>query len=83
MEPEAGIAAVFVSAWFGIIALSVCCSIASIVLWIWMLIDCLQNEPDEGNEKIVWILVIVLLQGIGALIYLLVRRPQRKRKYGA
>jgi hypothetical protein len=52
------------------------------VIWIWLLIDCLRNEPSEGNDKIVWVLVIVLLNGLGALIYLIVRRPERMRRFG-
>jgi hypothetical protein len=46
-----------------------------------MLIDCLSNEPSEGNDKIVWSLLIVLLFVLGAVLYLLVRRPQRIAKY--
>jgi len=56
--------------------------IGGTVLWIWMLIDCATNEPSEGNEKIVWILVIVFTHALGALIYLLARRPERMRQYG-
>ena len=56
--------------------------IAAFVLWIWMLVDCITKEPSEGNEKIVWILVIVLLGALGALIYLLARRPKRKQQLG-
>ncbi len=52
------------------------------VLWVWMLVDCAVNEPSDGNEKIIWILVIVLTHWIGALIYLLVRRPERLRRFG-
>jgi len=52
------------------------------VLWIWMLIDCATNEPSEGSDKIVWILVILFTHGLGALIYLLARRLERKRLYG-
>ena len=61
---------------FGII------SLLSFALWIWMLIDCISNEPSEGNDKIIWILVIVLAGVIGALIYYLVRRPKRIEQYG-
>lgn len=46
-------------------------------LWIWALVDILSNEPSTGNDKIIWILVIVLTGAIGAIIYLLVRRPKR------
>ena len=50
--------------------------------WIWMLIDCATKEPSQGNDKIIWILIIVFTHWIGALIYFLVRRPQRKRDFG-
>ena len=53
------------------------CSIVGFALWIWMLVDCIKNEPSEGNDKLIWILVIVLVGWIGALVYLLIRRPQR------
>jgi hypothetical protein len=56
--------------------------LASLVLWVFALVDCLSNEPSNGNDKIVWILVILFASGIGALIYLLVRRPQRISQYG-
>ena len=44
-----------------------------------MLVDCLKNEPSEGNDKIVWLLVIVFTKFIGAAIYYFVRRPARMR----
>lgn len=53
------------------------------VFWIWMLIDCATKEPSQGNDKIVWILVIALTHFIGAAIYFLVRRPTRMREQGA
>jgi len=56
--------------------------IAFLAIWIWVLIDAVTNEPSEGNDKIMWILIIVLAGIVGALIYYLVRRPERIRKYG-
>ena len=50
--------------------------------WIWMIIDCANNEPSEGNDKIVWILVIVLAGFLGAVVYYFARRPSRICKYG-
>lgn len=55
---------------------------ALFAFWIWMLVDCATKEPGQGNEKIIWILVIIFAHWIGALIYFLVRRPQRKRDFG-
>jgi len=61
----------FIPIWFSIV-------ISLTVLWIWTLIDCIKNEPTDGNERIVWVVVIAVAHWIGALIYLIVRRPQRK-----
>ncbi len=52
-------------------------SLFLIGFWVWMLIDCLKNEPSEGNDKIVWLLVIVFTKIFGAAIYYFVRRPRR------
>jgi len=49
------------------------------LFWIWMLIDCATKEPSEGNDKVIWILVIIFTHFIGALIYYFIRRPERKR----
>lgn len=57
--------------WFAVVA-------GMFVLWIWTLIDCIKNEPTEGNERIVWVVVIAAAHWIGALIYLTMRRPKRK-----
>ncbi len=52
------------------------------IFWIWMLIDCAMNEPGGGNDKIVWIPIIVFAQVIGAAIYFFVRRPRRLARVG-
>jgi len=57
-------------------------SMALFGFWVLMLVDCLKNEPSEGNDKIVWLLVIILLNWVGALIYLLVRRKDRINQTG-
>ncbi len=52
------------------------------LFWLWMLVDCALHEPSKGNDKIVWILVIILVQFIGALLYFVFRRPKRKKVTG-
>ena len=52
-------------------------SLLMFAFWVWMLVDCALNEPSTGNDKIVWILVIVLASWVGALIYYFARRPNR------
>ena len=47
------------------------------IFWIWMLVDCATKESDQGNNKIVWILIILFTHFIGALIYFFTRRLRR------
>ena len=47
------------------------------LFWIWMIVDCALHESSTGNDKIVWILVILFTHLIGALLYYFVRRPRR------
>jgi len=54
----------------------------SLAFWIWMLVDCISNEPAEGNDRFIWVIVIALAGAIGAVIYLIARRPARKKLYG-
>lgn len=53
-----------------------------VVFWIWMLIECAIYEPNDGNTKATWILIILVGNWIGALLYLFVRRPRRKVEMG-
>ncbi len=53
------------------------CGILGTIFWIWMLVDCATNEPSEGNDKLVWILIIALTHLLGAMLYFFIRRPQR------
>lgn len=42
--------------------------------WLWMLIDVLSNQNDD---KIVWLLVVILLGPLGALLHYFVARKKR------
>jgi ATP-dependent Zn protease len=44
--------------------------------WLWMLIECAVIEPSEGNDKLVWILIILFMNLLGALLYFIFRRPK-------
>lgn len=56
--------------------------LAMLAVWVWVLVDCATKEPSEGNDKIVWILVIVLTGILGAIIYVFARRPKRIADFG-
>ncbi len=66
----------------GLVIALILVSLVIFIVWIWMLVDCLTKESSEGNDKLIWGLVIFFGGIIGALIYLIVRRPERKRLLG-
>lgn len=68
--------------WLLFVLIMAMLGVVAFVFWIWMLIDCATNEPSEGNDKIVWIVIIVFAHWIGALVYYFARRPERIRQFG-
>lgn len=57
-------------------------ALLAFVFWVWMLVDCLTNEADTGNDKLIWGVVIFFGSLLGAFLYLVVRRPRRKEQLG-
>ena len=53
------------------------------IFWIWMLVDCALNEPGDGVNKVVWILIILFTHFIGALLYFIFRRCNREARPGS
>jgi LPXTG-motif cell wall-anchored protein len=51
-------------------------------VWIFALVDAVRFEPETGNERLMWILLIALTGMVGSIVYLVVRRPQRRRQLG-
>jgi hypothetical protein len=47
------------------------------VFWLRALVECATKESSEGNTKVVWIIIIVFTNIVGAVLYWVVRRPQR------
>lgn len=51
--------------------------------WLWMLIDAIVRDPEtfpsrDSAEKIVWVVVMLVLQPLAAAFFLLVWWPQHK-----
>lgn len=45
-----------------------------LAFWIWMIVDCAKRKFKNETEKIIWIIVIVLAQWVGALVYFITIR---------
>ncbi len=56
-------------------------SIFGTVLWIWMLVDVVKRDFKKEDEKIIWVLVVILTHWIGALIYYFtIKKKDKKTK---
>ena len=62
-----------------LIVLAIAAVIFLFVFWIKMLIDSIKRNFKNENEKIVWVLVIVLLGFLGATIYYFVVKANDKK----
>lgn len=62
-----------------IVIVGVAVGIAALVFWVWMLVDCLKYESSEGNDKLVWVVAIVVTKLFGAILYYFMRRRARQR----
>lgn len=57
-------------------AIAAILSLAGFALWLWMLIDAIRSKSLSDTEKIVWVLVIIFLNLLGALIYFFAGRSK-------
>lgn len=57
-------------------ALAALFALGAFVFWLWMLIHAIQNRGLTDSERIVWVLVIIFLNLLGALLYLIVGKPK-------
>jgi uncharacterized RDD family membrane protein YckC len=59
-----------------IIILILFLGIIPFVLWLWALIDILRNE-FTGDNKIIWLLVVILVPFVGFILYFFIGRDQK------
>lgn len=78
--PQRAAEAVYVpvddSVWFWLCASVPWFFLAASVFWIWMLLDAIKHCPGRENLKLVWVLVILLTNILGAVLYAIVQRPR-------
>ena len=44
-------------------------ALCGFLFWLWMLIDCATNESNQGNDRLVWVVIIIFTNIAGAFIY--------------
>ncbi|GAB3227371.1 PLDc_N domain-containing protein [Algoriphagus aestuariicola] len=48
------------------------------VLWVYCLVDIIRSDFRDPNMKLIWIVVLLLGQGVGPLIYLILGRGTKR-----
>ncbi len=54
-------------------------AIVSFGIWLWALINAIQNPALDSTMRLIWVLVIVFTGIVGAIIYLIIGRSQFTR----
>lgn len=54
--------------------------IVFLAFWVWMIVDCANNETTVNNQRTIWIVIIVFTFVIGAGIYFVTRKLPRDRE---
>jgi len=47
-----------------------------LLLWIIALVDCLKSE-FKGNDKVIWVIVILFFPVVGPILYFIIGRRQK------
>jgi hypothetical protein len=57
--------------------------IALLLFWIWALLDCIATDAAQCRNlpKVFWIVLIVIIPDIGALVWVLLGRPERTDRH--
>ncbi len=58
--------------------LSMVLMIGSFIFWGWALIDILKSDFKDSINKLIWLLVVFFLYALGALLYVIIGRNQKK-----
>ena len=51
-----------------ILLLFVALVLGATIFWIYMIVECATKESSSGNEKLIWILIIIFTHLLGALL---------------
>jgi len=52
-----------------------------VICWLWAIFECVRDPRLEGQSRTRWILFVILVPGVGALLYLLGRRSDYKSNH--
>lgn len=57
-------------------------ALAMFAFWVWMLVHAIMNKGLTDTEKLIWVLVILFANLIGAIIYCIIGRTKNALTQG-
>ena len=70
--------AVFGASLIFLILFCIALVVFAFIFWIWMIVDCVQRKFKNHSDKIIWILVLIFLQFLGAILYYFIVKHSHK-----
>ncbi len=70
----------FVGVWMFMWVFMMGFGLLAFAFWLYTLIDCVRRDFPNDTDKIIWVLVIALLNWIGSLVYYFVVMRARKTR---
>ena len=65
-------------AFVGFILSFVLVGVAIFAFWIWMIVDCVERKFKNKDDKVLWLIIILLVHVIGAIVYYFVIKIKDK-----
>lgn len=66
----------------GFVVFIVILALLALVMWIWALVDCFQNEELNRNNKLLWIIILLFTFTLGAVLYYFMARSSKLKAQG-
>jgi hypothetical protein len=60
----------------GFFVIIILLSLIPFIIWVWALVDAIRNPRLNDNERLLWVIVILLTHCLGALIYVIAGRKK-------
>ncbi|MGC1274685.1 MAG: PLD nuclease N-terminal domain-containing protein [Planctomycetaceae bacterium] len=79
-DPEVFFTVFFFIIWAMMMAFAVLISLAALGLMIWAIIDAVHNPHLTDNERLLWVLIIILVGLIGPVLYLLIGKNMKRQE---
>lgn len=66
-----------------VLMLLILIGVAALGFWGWTLGEVIAQETDSGGKRTTWMVVVLAAGLLGAILYRVVRRPERIRELGS